>query len=59
MSYLQHPSSSGMKLFADLIGKRIIPGELWYSSGTRTKFALRSLLTPISTLKLLNGIRVC
>lgn len=56
MSYLQQPTSSGIKLFADLVGKRIIPGELWYSSGTRTKFALRSLLTPISTLKLLNGI---
>ncbi|WP_231854423.1 VirK/YbjX family protein [Xenorhabdus doucetiae] len=45
-----------MKLFADLIGKRVTPGEHWHSSSNRTKFALRSLLTPVSTLKLLNGL---
>ncbi|PHM69851.1 VirK/YbjX family protein [Xenorhabdus kozodoii] len=56
MTYLQQPTSSGMKLFANLIGKRIIPGEYWHSSSNRTKFALRSLLTPVSTLKLLDGL---
>ncbi|CDG19169.1 VirK/YbjX family protein [Xenorhabdus doucetiae] len=56
MNHLQPPTSSGMKLFADLIGKRVTPGEHWHSSSNRTKFALRSLLTPVSTLKLLNGL---
>ncbi len=56
MNNLQKPASSGMKLFADLIGKRVIPGELWQSTGTRTKFALRSMFTPVSTLKLLNDL---
>ncbi|OKP03453.1 VirK/YbjX family protein [Xenorhabdus eapokensis] len=56
MSKLQQPSPSGMKLFADLIGKRTMPGVYWHSSSYRAKFALRSLLTPVSTLKLLNGI---
>ncbi|PHM62930.1 VirK/YbjX family protein [Xenorhabdus ishibashii] len=56
MSNLQHPSSSGITLFASLIGKRTMPGIYWHSSSYRAKFALRSLMTPVSTLKLLNGI---
>ncbi|MDC9595782.1 VirK/YbjX family protein [Xenorhabdus anantnagensis] len=56
MNYLQQPTASGMKLFTDLIGKRVTPGEHWHSSSNRTKFALRSILTPVSTLKLLNGL---
>ncbi|AOM42190.1 VirK/YbjX family protein [Xenorhabdus hominickii] len=57
MNYLQQPvSSSGMKLFADLIVKRVAPGEHWHSSSNRTKFALRSMLTPISTLQLLDSL---
>ncbi|MDC9594506.1 VirK/YbjX family protein [Xenorhabdus sp. IM139775] len=56
MNNLQQPTSSGMKLFADLVGKRVTPGEHWHSSSNRTKFALRSLLTPVTTLKLLNGL---
>ncbi|CDH18240.1 conserved hypothetical protein [Xenorhabdus bovienii str. kraussei Quebec] len=58
MNYLQQPqpASSGMKLFTDLVGKRVTPGEYWHSSSYRTKFALRSIFTPISTLKLLNKI---
>ncbi|MDX7997963.1 DUF535 domain-containing protein [Xenorhabdus sp. Reich] len=56
MNYLQQPASSGVKLFTDLVGKRITPGEHWHSSSNRTKFALRSILTPVSTLKLLDGL---
>lgn len=56
MNYLQQPASSGVKLFADLVGKRVTPGEHWYSSSNRTKFALRSILTPVSTLKLLDSL---
>ncbi|CAM3302676.1 conserved hypothetical protein [Xenorhabdus nematophila ATCC 19061] len=56
MNQLQQPASSGVKLFADLIRKRVMPGIYWHSSGYRTKFALRGMLTPVSTLTLLNSL---
>ncbi|OTA20181.1 VirK, required for proper localization of IcsA at the surface of bacteria [Xenorhabdus beddingii] len=56
MNHLQQSASSGVKLFAALVGKRVTPGEHWLSSGNRTKFALRSILTPVSTLKLLDSL---
>ncbi|MBD2802907.1 DUF535 domain-containing protein [Xenorhabdus sp. M] len=56
MNYLQKPASSGMKLFVDLVRKRVNPGIYWHSSSYRTKFALRSMLMPMSTLKLLDSL---
>ncbi|PHM46969.1 VirK/YbjX family protein [Xenorhabdus miraniensis] len=56
MNYLQQPATSGVKLFADLVRKRVTPGEHWHSSSNRTKFAFRSILTPVSTLKLLDSL---
>ncbi|KAA1186036.1 VirK/YbjX family protein [Photorhabdus heterorhabditis] len=56
MEYIYQPASSGIRLFTDLIGKKISPSPHWYSAQNRTKFALRSALMPISTLKLLNQI---
>ncbi|OCQ52352.1 hypothetical protein Ppb6_02426 [Photorhabdus australis subsp. thailandensis] len=54
--YQYQPASSGIRLFTDLVGKKISPSPHWYSAQNRTKFALRSALMPISTLKLLNQI---
>ncbi|WP_340609668.1 VirK/YbjX family protein [Xenorhabdus bharatensis] len=59
MKYLQQSETktySGIKLFSDLVGKRITPGLHWHSSSNRAKFALRSFFTPVSTFKLLDRI---
>ncbi|MDR0218406.1 MAG: VirK/YbjX family protein [Enterobacteriaceae bacterium] len=59
MKYLQPSETktySGIKLFTDLVGKRITPGLLWHSPSNRAKFALRSIFTPVSTFRLLDSI---
>lgn len=48
---LQHRSRSGFSLLSALVAGQFVPGKLWRSPSWRVKFLLRSLLTPVSSLR--------
>lgn len=53
---LARPFFSGIRLFNALVKGQLIPNAFWHSKHFRIKYTLRSLLSPITTLKLLNFI---
>lgn len=49
-------SMTGFQLFNSLVKGDLKPGRLWHAKNYRVKFALRTLLAPVTTIKLLENI---
>lgn len=48
--------NSGLSLFLALVSGKVMPGKMWHNNLFRTKYALRTLLHPRMTLRLLKKI---
>lgn len=63
MSIITHPSQSELplpkttgELFRRLVSGELMPGRAWQNPAYRTKFLLRSLLTPVNTARYLTRL---